>query len=178
MLWLGSLTLAGCAKKTYLRSSSNVHTEDLSSVRPRYDYQEPEIKGTFLPGKNDDETEQKELADNPDAVNSRLDKAVEAMVQQNKSIKYINGFRIQLYVGNVRQQADDAKSYIYRMFPDLVPYVTYSQPTYRVKAGDFMYRGDAQSFLDQIKDQYPSAVILSDRVDIKKSLILNSPYEN
>ncbi|PWJ59862.1 sporulation related protein [Dyadobacter jejuensis] len=176
---LGNIFLAGCAKKTYLRSSTNIHSEDLSSVRPRYDYEAPVISGTFLTNEKENKPETNDTKrDNPDAVNKQLDKALAALADQNKSIKYISGFRIQLYVGNVRQQADDAKSYIYRQFPELVPYISYSQPTYRVKAGDFMYRADAQSYLEQIKDIFPSAVILTDRVDIKKSFVLNSAYDN
>ena len=92
------------------------------------------------------------------------------MAEQNKAIRYISGFRIQLYVGNLRQEADAAKSYIYQLFPELNPSVTYSQPTYRVKAGDFMYRADADHYLSQIRDQYPAAVILPERVEIKKGL--------
>ena len=98
---------------------------------------------------------------------------LDTMSKQNKSIRYISGYRIQIYVGNVRQEADAAKSYVYQSFPDLTPYVSYSQPTYRVKVGDFMYRSDAEQYLDQIKEQYSSAVILADRVEIKKSLLAN-----
>lgn len=99
------------------------------------------------------------------------------MAQQNKAIKFISGFRIQLYVGNVRQEADNAKAYVYQLFPDLNPYMSYSQPTYRVKAGDFMYRSDAEHYLEQIRGQYSSAVILADRVDIKRSLMIRASGE-
>ncbi|MNL67356.1 hypothetical protein D3C87_1919290 [compost metagenome] len=73
----------------------------------------------------------------------------------------------------MRQEADGAKSYVYQAFPDLNPYVSYTQPTYRVKVGDFMYRSDAEQYLDLIREQYASAVILADRVDIKRSLMVS-----
>ncbi len=177
VLILAIFLLAGCGKKAIVSQSGSIYNEDLSEVRPHFEYLEPVIAGKF----QEPSLEKEVIAEKPEntlSVTTKLNKALEATKEQNKSIKYINGFRIQLYVGNVRQDADNAKSYIYRAFPDLVPYMSYSQPTYRVKAGDFMYRGDAQAYLDQIKDQYSSAVILSDRVEIKKSLLLNSPYEN
>ncbi|TLV01534.1 SPOR domain-containing protein [Dyadobacter luticola] len=117
-------------------------------------------------------------ADKPLYVNKKLDTVLDTLAKHNKSIRFINGFRIQIYVGNVRQEADGAKSYIYQAFPDLNPYVSYTQPTYRVKVGDFMYRGDAEQYLELIREQYSSAVILADRVDIKRSLMVSPVSDN
>ncbi len=177
ILLLAIVSLSGCGKKAIVSNSSSVYNEDLSNVRPHYQYKEHLLNGNFQEVAIE-KTEIEPNQENALAVTEKLEKAISAIKTQNKSIKYINGFRIQLYVGNIRQDADNAKSYIYHAFPELVPYMSYSQPTYRVKAGDFMYRGDAQAYLDQIRDQYTSAVILPDRVEIQKSLSLNSPYEN
>lgn len=68
---------------------------------------------------------------------------------------------------------DTSWGYFTSPFLDLNPYVSYTQPTYRVKVGDFMYRSDAEQYLDLIREQYASAVILADRVDIKRSLMVN-----
>jgi hypothetical protein len=178
-LHLGIIVLAGCSKKSVVSSSGSEYKEDLSSVRPRYEYTEPVIekkaetavapKKSNVPNTN---------VDKPLYVNKRLDTVLDTLAKQNKAIRYINGFRIQIYVGNVRQEADAAKSYVYQAFPDLNPYVSYSQPTYRVKVGDFMYRSDAEQYLDLIREQYSSAVILSDRVDIKRSMMVNVASES
>jgi hypothetical protein len=168
------LALSGCSKKTTANISSADYREDLTSVRPRFEYAEPAVTK---------KTESKPVdnayknSDKPLNVNKKLQTVLDTLAQQNKAIRYISGFRIQLYVGNVRQEADNAKSYIYQSFPDLNPYVSYSQPTYRVKAGDFMYRSDAEQYLEQIRGQYSSAVILADRVEIKRSLLIRLPTE-
>ncbi|HEV7383102.1 MAG TPA: SPOR domain-containing protein [Dyadobacter sp.] len=167
------ISLAGCSKKNIAGSSSSVYGEDLAKVRPRFEYTEPkepvkeEKKITPAPSSGP-------IDDKPLYVNKKLDTALDSLSRQNKAIKYINGYRIQIYVGNVRQEADAAKSYVYQVLPDLTPYVSYSQPTYRVKVGDFIYRSDAEQYLETVKSQYASAVILSDRVEIKKSLMVNS----
>ncbi len=172
------MLLSACSKKNTPRSSTSEYREDLSGVRPRYEYVEPVVgKKTTVTKKETVASTPKYSADKTVNVNKRLEAALDTLAKQNKAIRYISGFRIQLYVGNVRQEADNAKSYVYQNFPDLNPYVSYSQPTYRVKAGDFMYRSDAEQYLEQIKEQYSSAVILADRVEIKKSLMLNSSQE-
>jgi hypothetical protein len=172
---LAILALSGCSKKTTLSASSADYREDLSSVRPRFDYVEPTIEKR-AESKPVDNT-YKPTGDKPLYVNKKLQTVLDTMAQQNKAIRYVSGYRIQLYVGNVRQEADNAKSYIYQSFPDLNPYVSYSQPTYRVKAGDFMYRSDAEQYLEQIRGQYSSAVILADRVEIKRSMLVRSASE-
>ncbi|SDF98982.1 Sporulation related domain-containing protein [Dyadobacter soli] len=171
-LHLGIILISGCAKKSVVSSGSE-YREDLSAVRPRYEYVEPAVvtrTEPAAPARNSNV--QKADVDKPLYVNKKLESALDTLVKQNKSIRYINGFRIQIYVGNVRQEADGAKSYVYQAFPDLNPYVSYTQPTYRVKVGDFMYRSDAEQYLDLIREQYASAVILADRVDIKRSLMV------
>lgn len=168
------LALSGCSKKTTTNISSADYREDLSSVRPRFEYVEPTTTKKTEPRPVDNVYKS---SDKPLYVNKKLQTALDTLAQQNKAIRYISGYRIQLYVGNVRQEADNAKSYIYQSFPDLNPYVSYSQPTYRVKAGDFMYRSDAEQYLEQIRGQYSSAVILADRVEIKRSLMIRLPSE-
>lgn len=178
VLHLSIVLIAGCSKKSVVSSGSD-YKEDLSAVRPRYEYVEPAIvtrAETAAPSRNN--TVPKANADKPLYVNKKLESALDTLAKQNKSIRYINGFRIQIYVGNVRQEADNAKSYVYQAFPDLNPYVSYTQPTYRVKVGDFMYRSDAEQYLDMIREQYASAVILPDRVDIKRSLLVNTAGEH
>ncbi|WP_229214107.1 SPOR domain-containing protein [Dyadobacter flavalbus] len=175
----GIIILSGCSKKTVVSTSSAEYREDLATVRPRPKLAEPVTEkkpdaATPLPSKPASGAN----ADKPLYVNKKLETVLDTLAKQNKSIRYINGFRIQIYVGNVRQEADEAKSYIYQTFPDMFPYVTYTQPTYRVKVGDFMYRSDAEQYLELIREQYSSAVILADRVEIKRSLLLNTSLEN
>ncbi|HEY1056324.1 MAG TPA: SPOR domain-containing protein, partial [Emticicia sp.] len=76
----------------------------------------------------------------------------------------------QVYVGNERREVDEAKSYIYQNFPDLNTYLTFSQPTYRLKAGDFTSRMDAERYYNSIRQRYSMAMIVPERIDIRKSM--------
>lgn len=168
LLVAGILTTTGCAKKN-LTNLGN-YSENLRTVRPRYTYVEPVIEKTKIPEKSTPTRYRPTKADEPLYVTKRLEAILDTLAMRNKSIRYINGFRVQLYVGNIRQEADAAKSFVYQLFPEIMPYVSYSQPTYRVKVGDFMYRSDAEDFLANVRQQYPAAVILPDRVEIKRGL--------
>lgn len=160
----------GCAKKN-VPASAEKYEKNLKSMRPHYTYVEPVIEKPKEPVKKTPAPPYRpSRQDEPLYITKRLEAVLDTMAEQNKAIRYITGFRVQLYVGNLRQEADAAKSYVYQLFPELIPYVTYSQPTYRVKAGDFMYRADAEDYLAQIRQQYPAAVILPERVEIKKGL--------
>ena len=167
----GIVAVSGCTKKSVSTASKNRYEEELGKVRPHYTYVEPVIEKPKEPERKDPPPRYRpSKSEEPLYINKRLEAALDAMAEQNRAIRYISGFRIQMYVGNVRQEADNAKSYVYQLFPELNPYVTYSQPSYRVKVGDFMYRADAEEYLAQVRQQYPSAVILPERVEIKKGL--------
>jgi hypothetical protein len=50
--------------------------------------------------------------------------------------------------------------------------LTFQQPVYKVKVGDFLNRMDAERYFASIKETYPSALILPDKVEIKKGMFV------
>ena len=177
------LFLSSCASSVRISSGNTTTTtqspspknddtinEDLSQYRPRYkSANEPEIISTE---KRTPITSAK-VNDGPLHVNKRLDALLDTIALHNKSIKFTNGFRIQIYVGNDRKAADDAKIFTYQTYPEIFPYLSFQQPIYKVKIGDFLNRMDAEKYFSDIKDLYPSAMILPDRVEIKKGMMVS-----
>lgn len=171
---VGMGLLMGCAssKPTIFNKPTNTTTyenydEDLSAVRPRY--KESMVAKTETISKKPETNTV--ISSTPLHINRQLDDATDAIAEKNKAFRYAAGYRIQIYVGNVRQEADNARLFTYQTFPELNPYLTYSPPTYRIRIGDFMTRMDAERYLQPIKQQYPSAVIIADRIELKKSLL-------
>jgi hypothetical protein len=76
------------------------------------------------------------------------------------------GFRVQIYNGNEREEANQLKMDFVRKFPNIKTYLTYIQPQYRVKVGDFTNRGDAQKFANQISKDFSPVIIVPDIVEI------------
>ena len=105
-------------------------------------------------------------------INRRLDLVLDTLALQNRSVRYAPGFRIQVYVGTQRQQVDAAKLLITQNFPELNPYLSYTQPTYKLKVGDFMRRLDAERYYNAIRKLVNSAQLQPDKVDIRRSLLI------
>lgn len=167
---------ASCASSSILSSRSD-YKEDLSKVRPEFSYQAPDFTlPTVVEPKKEPEKKVTPVVSQT-ATAQQLDRYLNQLAEKNKSIRYISGFRIQLYVGNVRSEADAAKAFIYQSYKDIVPYVSYTQPTYRVKAGDFIYRDDAEKYLESIRSTYQSALILPEKIEIKQAMELGQIKE-
>lgn len=179
ILLVGVLILTGCAGSRPVTSGRmttdyNSYNEDLSSVRPVYNPVTTSTVATNRPAASTAprRTEPKRSNAPVEAlhINRRLDLVLDTIATQNRSIRYAPGFRIQVYVGNQRQQADAAKLLIAQNFPELNPYLSYTQPTYKLKVGDFMRRIDAERYYDAIHKLIASAQLQPDKVDIRRSV--------
>lgn len=146
--------------------------EDLSLYRPKFKGSNDSESNSQSNASQPVEDSKTPLSDMPLHVNKKLDAILDTISMRNKSIKFTNGFRIQIYVGNDRKAADDAKIYTYQKYPEIFPYLSYQQPIYKVKIGDFLNRMDAERYYADLKDLYPSAMILPDKVEIKKGIMV------
>jgi SPOR domain len=141
------------------------YDEDLSVVRPRY----KEVVIAPIP--------QKKPEPNPTSpkntnVSKQVDAIIDTLSVRNRAIRYAAGYRIQIYVGNVRTEADAARLYTYQTFPELNPYMNYTAPTYRIRIGDFINRYDAERYLHQLKSQFPMSSIQPEKIEIRKSILV------
>lgn len=161
-----------CNRSATPSKSTNIgigdYDEDLSDVRVKYD-----PKPTVVA--NEPKIVVNEKANNtivqlPQQVNGQVDIALDSIAVRNKNVRYSSGYRIQVYVGNDRREVDEAKVFIYQNFSELNTYLTFSQPTYKLKAGDFTSRLDAERYFSSIKQRYSMAMIVPERIDIKKSM--------
>lgn len=76
------------------------------------------------------------------------------------------GYRVQIYNGNDRNKASAIKVDFIRRFPDIRTYMSYIQPQFRVKVGDFRTRGEAQKFVEQINHLYSPVMVVPDIIVI------------
>lgn len=101
------------------------------------------------------------------------DESVQKMIQaencpteQPEEIKpeYCRGSRIQLFYSKDRKEAEEmlksAKSY----FPELIVNLDYVSPDYKVKAGYFSSRENAQESLKKAKLRFSSSLIVDETV--------------
>lgn len=72
--------------------------------------------------------------------NARIDSLMDTLLVYNQRIKGKPGYRLQVYTGVDREAAMKAKETLYRSFPQQEVYVTFVQPTFQVRSGDFLTR--------------------------------------
>jgi hypothetical protein len=75
------------------------------------------------------------------------------------------GFRVQIYGGSVRKEAYNTQAKFQQDFPDIRSYVTYSEPNFKVRVGDFRTRLEAEKFQDQLKKTYEGTFIVTDKIN-------------
>lgn len=76
------------------------------------------------------------------------------------------GFRVQIYNGNDRAKAMEIKIDFMRRFPNVRTYLTYVQPQFRVKVGDFRSRPEAHAMYEQVSELYNPSMIVPDIIVI------------
>ncbi len=101
----------------------------------------------------------------------RLDLLVEKQAEINRitSVKRTDkGYRLLIISTNIRNDAIAAKAKVYSYFPELKAYLWYQSPYFRVKAGNFKDRKDAEDYQKKMNRLFPKGVfIMKDEIEMK-----------
>ena len=82
------------------------------------------------------------------------------------------GFRLMIISTNNRDEAMAAKTKVYTYFPELKAYLWYQSPYFKVKAGNFKDRKDAEAFQKRLNTYFPKGVfIMKDIIEVKPTRI-------
>ena len=80
------------------------------------------------------------------------------------------GFRLMIISTSNRDEALAAKTKVYTYFPELKAYLWHQSPYYKVKAGNFKDRKDAEAFQKRLNTYFPKGVfIMKDIIELKPS---------
>lgn len=78
------------------------------------------------------------------------------------------GFRLMIISTNSRDEAYAAKTKIYTYFPELKAYMWYQSPYFRLKAGNFKDRKDAEAYQKRMDTYFPKGVfVMKDIIEVK-----------
>lgn len=95
-------------------------------------------------------------------------------VTSRDSRKTGKGYRLMIISTNNRDEAIAAKTKIYTYFPELKAYLWHQSPYYKVKAGNFKDRKEAEIYQERLNTYFPKGVfIMNDIVELK----LDKPKE-
>jgi hypothetical protein len=94
-----------------------------------------------------------------------LNKVAKSKTRYNHTTR---GYRLMVISTNNRQEALDAKTKIYTYFPELKSYLLYQSPYFKLKAGNFTTRSEAEQARKSMSTIFPKGVfIISDIVEVK-----------
>lgn len=97
-----------------------------------------------------------------------LDSLIEKVKETNSIHKTIKGYRIQLFSGTERNNANEVKTRFLKLYPQLNAYLLYNQPYYKIRVGDFRTRLDAEVAYQKIKNVFDECIIVSDNIALPK----------
>ena len=103
----------------------------------------------------------------------RLDLLVKKKAEVNTTSKKskartARGYRLLVINTNSRDEAIKAKTKVYTYFPELKAYLSYQTPYFKLKAGNFLTRDEAERYRKNMATFFPKGVfIVNDIVEVK-----------
>lgn len=107
------------------------------------------------------QTKAQGISINEDPTITRM---MEAYVNNNKATQVIEGFRIQLAATTDRAKMDGTVAAFKAKYPDVFVEWSHAKPYYKVKAGAFTSKANAERYLKTLKLDYPDAYIVAEKV--------------
>ena len=80
-----------------------------------------------------------------------------------------NGYRVQIFFGSNRQAAYNAQVKFKEEYPEYPTYITYSEPNFKVHAGDFRTRLEAEKLQREVTAMFSSIFIIQEPVNPPKT---------
>jgi hypothetical protein len=107
---------------------------------------------------------------------NRVDGLIKRQIQVNEETsrnarRQDKGFRLLVISTTLRDEALAAKTKVYSYFPELKAYLFHQSPYYKVKAGNFKDRKDAELYQRRLELLFPKGVfIINDLIEVKLKL--------
>lgn len=95
---------------------------------------------------------------------SRVDKLNETYTSSYK----LMGYRVQIYSGNSKQPAREARQRFSQLYRQTKAHESYEQPYFKVKVGDFKTKLEALKLKNDLSKHFPNCFIVKDEIEFKE----------
>lgn len=92
-----------------------------------------------------------------------VEKLHQTYIDYNRSNNSMEGYRIQFYNGRKAETLEQRSEFL-SIFPSMPVYTLYESPEYKVQAGDFRTRLEAEKFLQKVIDEFGSAFVVKTEI--------------
>ncbi|RZK40483.1 MAG: SPOR domain-containing protein [Pedobacter sp.] len=75
------------------------------------------------------------------------------------------GYRVQIFYGLDRRETFNEQSRFKALYPRLNTYITYKEPNYYLRVGDFRTRLEAQNLLNELRAHFPTLFIFREKIN-------------
>jgi hypothetical protein len=75
------------------------------------------------------------------------------------------GYRVQVFYGGDRREAFREQSKFRAIYPKTNTYITYKEPNYYLRVGDFRTRMDAERFLNELRPDFSTLFIFREKIN-------------
>ena len=120
------------------------------------------------------------FAQNRGSLNVDQDSRISSLIARQRALyaadSSYNGYRIHIFMEIGNEALDHAravKAQFERAFPDIPIYLSYVEPHFRLRAGDFRNRVEAEKCLRQIKPRFKEAFVTKDKIN-KPKIVFNN----
>lgn len=99
----------------------------------------------------------------------RIDNLVQLHIAYNEEYPVIDGYRIHVFLKSGNEalvDAEEVKLEFEEKYEDVPAYITFGEPYYRVRVGDFRTRLEAEKFLQKINRTYQNAWVTRDKINL------------
>ncbi len=102
---------------------------------------------------------------------SRVDTLVARHIRYNQAHQEMDGYRIQIFFdagNNSLSRAQRVVDEFMTLYPSDTAYISFSEPYYKVRVGDFRTRLEAQGYQQRIQRDFPNAFVIKDKIRFPK----------
>lgn len=105
-------------------------------------------------------------------ITIKTDLGFNELVEKYKKVNYsssaVEGYRVQISTdagNNAKDISNKVLQEFKSTFSDVPAYITYQQPNFKVRCGDFRYKSEARKLQKRIAFIYPSTFIVKDEIN-------------
>ena len=144
---------------TAFSQKNKPYHEDLSKLRPKVELlEDTKVKKDTIIEKN------QEPIIPAKTVNAKVDTILDSLDLFNLMRKYIDGYTIQIYSGQKREDAMNTKKKMQEEVPELIANLQYQQPKFRVTVGKYFSKLEAQKDLLALQRKFSTAILVPEKI--------------
>ncbi len=101
-------------------------------------------------------------------ADKRIDLLIDKHKYHNRHQPVLEGWRVQIFFdagAKSKSKATEVQNRFTSRHPETQAYLSFKEPYYRVRVGDFRSRIEAEGFLQIIKGEYPNSFAVSEMIN-------------